>query len=159
VLGDEVDECREHGLVDRAIVGRMLARTPTEPLHELVELRVHVVPLAQARERQVLLLRPDPQRALAAPPLVPVRVPNLQIGREVGARVRELLVLAARGVRVDSCLTRVDDTQRGRDHEPLVQCAVLVRDDEEARDSRVDRQPCHELAVARELSVRVDRVQ
>ena len=78
VLGDEVDESGEHGLVDRAIVGRVLARAPAESLDELVQLRVHVVPLAQPRERQVVLLGPHAQRPFAVAPLVAVRVPDLQ---------------------------------------------------------------------------------
>ena len=70
--------CRgEHGLVDRAIVGRVLARAPAESLGELVKLRVHVVPLAQAREREVLLLGPGAQRAFAVTSLVSVGVPDL----------------------------------------------------------------------------------
>ena len=117
---------------------------------------MHVVPLAQARRRKVMLLAPVAQRALAAAPLAPVRRPEVQVARELGTRVGEHLVLAARGVGIDAVLARIDDAKRGRDHEPFAQRVVAVRDDEQPRDARIDGQPRHELAVLREPPLVVD---
>ena len=156
VLGDEIDERREHGLVNRAVVGRLLARAPAQRLHELMQLIVHVVPLAQARRRKVMLLAPGAQRALAVAPLAPVRRPEVQITRELRARVGEHLVLAARGVGIHAVLARIDDAQGGRDHEPFAQRIVAVRDDEQPRHARIDRQPRHDLPVLREAPLVVD---
>jgi hypothetical protein len=46
VGGDEIDESSEHCLVNRPVVGILVTRPPAERLHELVELSVHVMPLA-----------------------------------------------------------------------------------------------------------------
>ena len=81
VLGDEIDERREHGLMDRPVVGGLLARAPPQGLHELVELVVDVVPFAQACGGEVVIFGPVAQRALAAAPLVPVRRPEVQVAR------------------------------------------------------------------------------
>ena len=150
VLGDEVDERREHGLVNRAVVGRLLrACASASALHELVQLVVHVVPLAQARDRQIVLLAPAAQRALAVAPLAPVRRPEVQsnvVNSERGSANTSCLRRAASG---STPYSRGSTTlERGRDHEPFAQRVVAVRDDEQPRDARIDRQPRHELAVA-----------
>ncbi len=106
-----------------------------------------------------MLLAPIAQRALAVAPLAPIGRPENQVPGELGARVGERLVLAARGVGVDAILTRIDDAQRRRDDEPFAQRVVAIRDDQQTRDARIDRQPRHDLAVLRQTPLVVDGAQ
>ena len=59
-----------------------------------------------------MLLAPIAQRALAAAPLAPIGRPEVQVARELRARVGEHLVLAARRVGIDAVLARIDDAER-----------------------------------------------
>jgi hypothetical protein len=74
-----------------------------------VKLIVDVVPLAQPRGREIVFLGPGSEGALAASPLAPVGRPQVQVARELGARVGKYLMLAPRGVGIHTLIARIDD--------------------------------------------------
>src|SRR5690606_13951789 len=108
---------------------RLLRRDPpAEAAGQLLELVVHVLPLAQPRQRQEPALAPLAQGFRAAPPRLAVVLPEREQRHEVGALVRGLRMLRSRGAEVvGGLLAGIDDAERRREHEPLTQRVLAVR--------------------------------
>jgi hypothetical protein len=94
-----------------------------------------------------MLLAPRPQSALAAAPLTPIGAPQQQVAAEVRASIGHELVLAACRIGIHAVFPRIDDAERGGNHEAFAQRLIALCDHEQPRDARIHRQTRHELAI------------
>ena len=114
-----------------------------ELLARLAELRVHVLPLADAQVVQELLAAHAAEGVSGALLLLLAQVgPEPEVGEEVARGVAEPGVqLIGLRLLVDRPLARVLDGERGGDHEHLVDDALLLRLEHHAPQPRVEWEP------------------
>ncbi|MGX1243426.1 hypothetical protein RKD46_004530 [Streptomyces pseudovenezuelae] len=126
------------GLVGRVVLVEM----DPHLLGDGPQLRVDVLPFADAQEVEVLLLAHPAEGRRAALLLLLADVPpEIQIGEEVAGLVLEAgVLLVGLGLLVGRALTRVLDGQRGGYDHHLADTAVLVGLQDHACEPRVDGQ-------------------
>ena len=136
------EQAGKHGDVD--LVGRRVGvvRGEARVARGLAQLRVQVLPFADAQEVQELgaqlLAEPAARQGFPALGDVP---PQVEVAQEIRAVGGEAGVLLVGGLALfDGPLARVLHRQRGRDHQHLAQAAGAVGLDEHAAEAGVDRE-------------------
>ena len=136
------EQAGKHGDVD-LVGGRVgVVRGEARVARGLAQLRVQVLPFADAQEVQELgaQLLAEPAAGQRFPALGDVP-PQVEVAQEIRAVGGEAGVLLVGGLALfDGPLARVLHRQRGRDHQHLAQAAGAVGLDEHAAEAGVDRQ-------------------
>ena len=156
--GSVAEQARQDGAVNRAMTGRahreivflaglhpVVDRRHFETVafaQHVLQLRMHIAPLAHARERQVVRRAEFPQLAEREPlEFVVIRLPDREQREKIRVGMREAPVRrVGLGLRVERALPRVLDTQRRRDDEHLAQRLLVPALDDHAADRRIGGQ-------------------